>query len=63
MSLLLFCKNIPLKLNFVHSSTGNCILTGDVAINLFDIITQSKINMDNNIQDDKKQRNKKSQLT
>ena len=30
-----------------------------MAINLFDIITQSKINMDNNIQDDKKQTNKK----
>ena len=30
-----------------------------MAINLFDIITQSKINMDNNIQDDKKQTNNK----
>ena len=30
-----------------------------MAINLFDTITQSKINMDNNMQDDKKQTNKK----
>ena len=29
-----------------------------MAINLFDIITQSKINMDNNIQDNKKQTKK-----